>query len=165
MAGAVPIVIKRVLEASRPRVFKALTAPEVMSRWFFPSPGWTARVTADVRVGGGYTIAMRDEAGGLHEQLGAYKEISPVSRLVFSWTCREVGVVDSLVTIELAEIDELGDRRGRTELTLTHLLSGTHPDLHQVRRGHEEGWIGCLGQLDLLLRIQPTEGNDDGFDQ
>ena len=162
MAGAAPIVIKRVLPAPRSRVFKALTVPVVMSRWFFPNPAWTAKVTADVRVGGGYTIAMCDEAGGTHEQLGEYKEISPVSRLVFSWTCHEVGVVDSLVTTELAEIN---DRRGRTELTLTHVLPAAHTNLREVRRRHEEGWIGCLSQLDLLLRNQPMEGNDDGFDQ
>jgi uncharacterized protein YndB with AHSA1/START domain len=163
MPGAAPIVIKRVLPAPRPRVFRAFTVPEVMARWFFPSPNWTAKITADVRVGGGYAIAMRDEAGGVHEQLGQYKEIEPVSKLVFSWTCHEVGVVDSLVTIELAELQ--GDRGGRTALTLTHVLPAVHPDLPTVYRRHEEGWTGCLGHLEVFLGNQPMEGKHDGLDQ
>src|SRR4051794_8426739 len=110
------ITVKRVLKARRERVFAAWTRPELMSRWFFPGDGWRAAVSAELKVGGRYRLAMRDAAGGEHLQFGEYREIVPVSRLVFTWSCPELQVVDSVVTIELLE------RGAHTELHLTHEL-------------------------------------------
>jgi uncharacterized protein YndB with AHSA1/START domain len=142
------ITIKRVLRARRERVFEAWTDPALMARWLFPDAAWTATVTADVRVGGSYELAMRDPDGGAHRQFGVYREIVPVSRLVFTWSCPELAVVDSVVTVELE------DSGTETGLTLTHEL----PPDPKVRRGHEEGWEGCLGNLDRMLRGEAQEG-------
>src|SRR5438067_2168695 len=95
------ISLKRILKARRERVFEAWTRPDLMGRWFFPGAGWIAEVTSDLRVGGRYQLAMRDPAGSRHLQFGEYREIVPVSRLVFTWSCPELNVVDSLVTVEL----------------------------------------------------------------
>jgi hypothetical protein len=57
-------------------------------------------------------------------------------------------VTNSLVTLELRELE-----RG-TELTLTHEL----PQDPAVRRGHQEGWEGCLGNLAKHLDTQ--EGDE-----
>ena len=138
------VSVRRLLSATRERVFEAWTRPDLMARWFFPQEGWVAAVTSDLTVGGQYEVAMNDAAGGLHRQFGHYREIVPVSRLVFTWNCPELEVVDSVVTIELL------DRGPRTELILTHEL----PSDPAVRRGHEEGWNGCLGNLERLLEGQ-----------
>jgi len=135
------IVVRRRLRAGPDRVFEAWTNPELMARWFFPGADWTVAVESDLRVGGRYRLAMRDPAGGDHLQFGVYREILPVSRLVFTWTCPALAVTDSVVTVELAR-----DGDG-TALTLTHAL----PPDPDVRRGHEEGWTGCLGNLEALL--------------
>jgi uncharacterized protein YndB with AHSA1/START domain len=78
----------------------------------------------------------------VHHQFGVYREIEPVSRLVFTWTCPILEVTDSIVTIELTERGE------RTELLLRHAL----PDDPKVRSAHEEGWTGCLASLDTLMQ-------------
>ena len=135
------VSITRLLSARRERVFEAWTRPELMARWFFPGSDWTATISSDLRVGGRYEISMRDAAGAEHRQFGEYREIVPVSRLVFTWSCPELSVVDSVVTVELV------DRGERTELSLVHEL----PADPNVRRGHEEGWIGCLGNLEKML--------------
>jgi len=135
------IVVRRKLNAARARVFEAWCRPELMAQWFFPAAGWRADVSADVRPSGRYRVAMHDPGGGVHLQEGVYREIEPVSRLVFTWTCAELGVTDSLVTIELA-----GDGR-QTELVLTHEL----PDDPTILREHEGGWNGCLGSLAQYL--------------
>ena len=135
------VSVKRLLSARRERVFEAWTRPDLMGRWFFPGAGWTAAVTADLRVGGRYELAMRDAAGVRHLQFGEYREIVPVSRLVFTWSCPELEVVDSVVTVVLI------DRGERTELLLTHVL----PPDPKIRRGHEEGWAGCLGNLEEMF--------------
>jgi len=142
------ISIRRLLKARREVVFAAWTRADLMTRWLFPGEGWTASVSADVKVGGRYQLAMRDADGGRHEQFGEYREIVPVSRLVFTWSCPALGVVDSVVTVELTEQGE------GTELLLTHQL----PPDPKIRRGHEDGWHGCLGNLEKFLSEPKTEG-------
>jgi uncharacterized protein YndB with AHSA1/START domain len=136
------VVVRRSFAASRQRLFEAWCRPELMAQWFFPAPGWRAEVSADVRALGHYRVAMHDPGGGIHVQEGIYREIHPVSRLVFTWSCHELGVTESLVTLELAERGEL------TELVLTHEL----PDDPTILREHEGGWNGCLGSLERFLQ-------------
>ena len=50
-------------------------------------------------------------------------------------------VVDSVVTVDLV------DHGQRTELLLMHEL----PPDPKIRRGHSEGWEGCLGNLEKML--------------
>jgi uncharacterized protein YndB with AHSA1/START domain len=137
----IPLLIRRTLPAAQERVFAAWTRPEVMCRWFFPAPHWSAKVEADLRVGGRYRLEMKDEAGQLHVQHGEYRVIQPISKLVFTWSCEELGVTDSVVTLELT------GRGAETELLLRHELA----DDPKLREEHEEGWMGCLAQLERLL--------------
>jgi uncharacterized protein YndB with AHSA1/START domain len=114
----------------------------------FPAPGWRADVTADVRVGGRYPVAMHDPAGGVHVQEGTYVSIAPDARLVFTWTCLALGVADSVVTVELRDLG------AETELTISHEL----PDDAVILREHEGGWKGCL---ESLARYIPPETKED----
>ena len=141
------VVVKRALAARPARVFAAWCRPELMARWFFPAPGWRADVTADVRIGGRYRVAMVDPAGGVHVQEGVYSVIEPDARLAFTWSCLELGVADSLVTIELRDLG------AETELTLSHEL----PDDATIRREHEGGWTGCLESLARYLETRTKE--------
>jgi uncharacterized protein YndB with AHSA1/START domain len=135
------IELRRTLEARRERVFAAWTRPELMSRWLFPGSGWTAAVESEFVVGGKWSVEMREPSGNVHHQFGVYREILPVSRLVFTWTCPILDVTDSVVTVELTE------RGDRTELVLSHVL----PDDPKLRNAHEEGWTGCLASLETFL--------------
>jgi uncharacterized protein YndB with AHSA1/START domain len=127
----------RVLKAKPERVFDAWTKPDLMARWFFPMATWTANIESDLRVGGRWAVDMREPTGNLHRQFGEYREVTPTSRLVFTWSCPDLGVVDSIVTVTL-EPHERG-----TALTLSHQL----PPDPKIRAEHEGGWNGCLGNL------------------
>jgi uncharacterized protein YndB with AHSA1/START domain len=118
-----------------------------MARWFFPAEDWSATVRSDLRVGGKWEVLMRSAAGEPHRQFGEYREISPSSRLVFTWSCPELAVVDSVVTVALIE------RGAHTELVLTHEL----PPDPKIRAEHEEGWKGCLQNLERFCTNE--EGN------
>ena len=135
------LVVRRMLPGGQQRIWDAWTRPEVMCRWFYPAPRWSAKVSADVRVGGSYRLEMRDEDGQLHVQHGEYRVIEPISRLVFTWNCEELGVVDSVVTVELI------GKGTKTECIIRHEL----PDDPKLLKRHEEGWTGCLAQLELLM--------------
>lgn len=136
------VSLVRLLKAQPEQVFAAWTRPELMARWFFPDRRWTATITSELRVGGRWEVLMRDETGTPHNQFGEYREIVPGSRLVFTWSCPDLGVTDSVVTVELTP------QGSGTELRLSHEL----PPDPNVRRGHEEGWQGCLGSLEAMLR-------------
>jgi len=144
------IELKRTLRAPRERVFAAWTRPELLARWLFPGQGWVANVESELVVGGRWSVHMREPSGALHHQFGVYREIEPVARLVFTWTCPPLGVTDSVVTVELTE------HGSQTELVLSHVL----PADPKVRQGHEEGWTGCLANLQTLV-----EGETDAVDQ
>ena len=141
------ISIRRVLNAPCKQVFEAWTRPELMARWFFAGEGWATKVSADVRVGGRYELTMRDPSGAEHAQFGEYREIVPVTRLVFTWSFPPLAVIDSVVTVRLVDLGT------RTELELTHLL----PPDPDIRRSHQEGWAGCLGNLELFMNREPQE--------
>jgi uncharacterized protein YndB with AHSA1/START domain len=85
---------------------------------------------------------MREPSGTNHRQFGEYREVVPHSRLVFTWSCPDLGVVDSVVTVTLAPHDS------GTALTLSHEL----PPDPKIRAEHEGGWNGCLGSLETFLQ-------------
>ena len=140
-AGKRSLVITKTFAVPPQRLYDAWCRPELMAQWFFPAPGWRADVAAEIRPSGDYRVTMIDPEGGRHVQHGTYVELEPARRLVFTWTCDELGVADSLVTLEFAQ------RGSQTELTLTHEL----PDDPVILREHEGGWHGCLGTLSNYL--------------
>jgi uncharacterized protein YndB with AHSA1/START domain len=141
--NATSLCVKRVLRADVHRVFAAWSRAEVMSGWFVCDPGWTAKATNELRIGGKYRVVMSSGERTVGIAFGEYLEIEPPHRLVFTWSSEGgVGVEKSIVTIELKELGE------STELTLTHDL---RPDSEEGR-AHARGWEGSLTNLDLYLR-------------
>ena len=48
---------------------------------------------------------------------------------------------------------------GAGQIRIRVKAAGVSPTDPKIRRGHEEGWIGCLGNLEKMLEAQ-TERND-----
>jgi uncharacterized protein YndB with AHSA1/START domain len=139
-----PVVrLTRVLRASPDAVFSAWTEPALLERWWTGVGGWVeAKADVDLRVGGNYHFAMRDERGALHGVLGTYTDVARPGRLAFTWTWEnEPGVMrgseGSLVDVVL------GEASAGTQLTLTHSGLGSKP----VTERHEEGWNALLTSL------------------
>jgi uncharacterized protein YndB with AHSA1/START domain len=131
------LVVRRILNADRERVFRALSDPVKMGEWFYGMETGQATVTCDFRVGGKYLIAMSDGRKKC-VPAGEYLEIVPPRRVVFTWSVEGV-VQQSKVTIELFE------KGNRTELVLTHELP------KDVVEPHRHGWKNCLDHLETLL--------------
>ncbi|PKN31836.1 MAG: ATPase, partial [Deltaproteobacteria bacterium HGW-Deltaproteobacteria-20] len=76
------LFIQRIFAASRDRVWKAWTDPELIAQWWGPK-GFTAPVIrVDLREGGRYLYAMRSPDGQDFWSTGEYREIAPAERLV-----------------------------------------------------------------------------------
>jgi uncharacterized protein YndB with AHSA1/START domain len=125
------------------KVFRAWTDPQALKAWFAPNPAFDLpEADVDLRVGGRYRILMIAPDGQQHCVSGAYREVAPPVRLVFTWSWSAAPERESLVTVEL------NDRDGGTELVLTH----EHFHDADERGKHEHGWnanLDRLGQLAL----------------
>lgn len=135
------LTIRRLLTASRDRVFAAWLDPVMLPRWMGPAGFRSATVEVDARVGGHFRIVMHGDRDYDHH--GEYLEIDPPSKLAFTWISEGTAQLTSRVTVELYE------RGGQTELVLTH--SGL--PVSEVR-SHTEGWTEIAGRLAAALSAQ-----------
>lgn len=138
------IRIERTFPAAIDAVFAAWTSADLLRRWYPPGADWDTPVAeVDLRVGGRLRLVMRDPAGREYGGLGEYREITPPTRLVFTWQWdrAELGPGRQLV-----EIDFTGHPDGTTTVVL---VNGGLDDT--TREDHRDGWLGSFDNLDLVL--------------
>jgi uncharacterized protein YndB with AHSA1/START domain len=135
--------ITRVIKASRQQVFDAWTRPETIRRWFTPGTFRMAEAQIDARVNGQYRFAMDQACEGNQPNpggsvvTGRYVRVNPYHVLAFTWKNSWATDEESLVTIELRDVD------GGTEMKLTHerFLTAYSRDRHTT------GWESVTTKL------------------
>lgn len=131
--------IRRIISATRERVFRAWTDPVELMRWWGPKGYEAPSAEVDLRVGGHYRLAMRKLPDGeIFYLTGMYEEVRPPAMLVYTWRWEaqpELG--ETLVRVEFV------DRGSSTEVVLTH---ERFPN-EESREQHRGGWSGCLDRL------------------
>ncbi|MCK9342331.1 MAG: SRPBCC domain-containing protein [Massilibacteroides sp.] len=78
------LFIQRIFAASRDRVWKAWTDPELIVQWWGPADFTAPVIKVELREGGRYLYAMRSPEGQEFWSTGEYREIVPMERLVFT---------------------------------------------------------------------------------
>ncbi len=133
------LTCQRTINVAPEVLFNAWLDPEIMVQFMSPRPDMTVKeARSDATVGGSFYVLMIGDKEFPHE--GIYKEITPHSRLVFTWMA-PWSHPDSTVELGFAPV---GDA---TEVTLTH----THFTDEDSRDGHAQGWAGILGKLDAAI--------------
>ncbi|MEU0221157.1 SRPBCC domain-containing protein [Streptomyces sp. NPDC006265] len=139
--------LRRTLNGSCPVVFRELTDPRELARWWGPDGFTIPSVESDLRPGGAYRIAMRRPEGELFYLVGEFLQVEPPERLAytFRWEDPDPEDRETVVTLSLHDIDP-----ARSELILEQ------GDFASERRRalHEEGWRQGLGKLGELLASQ-----------
>ncbi len=134
--------IERAFAASADDVFDAWTSPEVMRRWFHCAPDWdTPEAEVDLRVGGKVRVVMRKPDGTEVEARGEYRLIDRPHRLVMTWTFDDDRSNEQLIELSFAE----------SEGSTTVLMVNSGMSTDERRDAQDEGWHGCLDQLERLL--------------
>ena len=77
------LILRREVPFARELVWKAMTEPEHVNRWWGPDGFRNEGVTMDFRVGGAWTFDMVGPDGTRYPNHSVFKEITPPSRLVF----------------------------------------------------------------------------------
>jgi uncharacterized protein YndB with AHSA1/START domain len=141
--GGLTLGMTRVLRASRPIVFRALTDPDELAKWWGPHGFTTPSVEVDLRVGGRYRFAMQPPEGDLFYLTGEFREVDPPARLVYTFRWEDP-TPDDRETVVTLVLRDLGDS---TELVFTQ---GTFA-AERRRALHEEGWTNGLDRLEELM--------------
>ncbi|MDX8348521.1 SRPBCC domain-containing protein [Cognatiyoonia sp. IB215446] len=130
------MTVEHTINASQKDVFDAWLDPEMLKRFMTPGPDMTVpHAQTDAKVGGGFAITMK--AGDTEiPHHGAYKEISPHDRLVFTWYGPSPAE-DSTVTLTFKTV------AGGTLVTLRHDRFVNE----ESRDNHKIGWTGILAAL------------------
>ncbi|WP_234323994.1 MULTISPECIES: SRPBCC family protein [unclassified Streptomyces] len=145
--GVLGLHLRRTLDGSLPVVFRELTEPRELARWWGPDGFTVPSVESDLRPGGAYRIAMQPPEGELFYLVGEFIEVESPRRLsyTFRWEDPDPEDQETVVTLSLHAIDA-----ERSELVLDQGDFATE----RRRALHEEGWSQGLGKLGELLASQ-----------
>lgn len=155
------LILRRVFNASKERVFKAWTEADRLIRWWAPKGFTTPSLKVDLRPGGSFHFCMRSAEGQDFWGKGVYREIVEPNLIVYtdSFSDENGALVEparygmnpafpseTLVTVRLIA------RKGKTELTLRHAVLDSIPE----RAGMEQGWGEMLDRLAEELEKEKT---------
>ena len=139
------VLITRIFEAPRERVFRAWTDPDEVAAWYGPEQmeAPRERIRIDLRVGGRWELTMIQRGGGGREFSIGYdilELVEPELIVLRSDPMPEVGMHEP--TVVRVEFHDHGDK---TRMTLS---DGPYPD----GGGHAEaGWSAAFDKLAVLV--------------
>ncbi|MGH6926334.1 MAG: SRPBCC family protein [Propylenella sp.] len=135
--------LERRLKAKPEKVFAAWTEPAQVANWFGPEGMTIPKHKIDARVGGGWTVTMRDPKGNDRTVSGVYREVERPKRLAFTWAWHNEGKRGHETEV-VVEFKPDGDG---TLMRLTQKTFGTAHD----RDMHNMGWGSSLKGLARLV--------------
>jgi uncharacterized protein YndB with AHSA1/START domain len=150
-----PLVISRTFAAPRGLVFKAWSSAEHIKRWFSPEGFSVPEAEIDFRAGGVCAICMRSPEGQDFWSRGAYVEVSPPDRLVFTSDVIIGGTkkfsAHTTVTFE--------DSGKETLMTVRQVHDIYDKNFLNPVEGASEGWRTTLDKLEKeVARIAASGG-------
>jgi len=138
------IRIERIFNASRDRVWKAMTDPELVAEWWGRGNKLVIEKLEVKR--GGHWRFVEHSAEGVHGFEGRFREVTPPERVVqtFEWDGMPGYVIVNTMTLE-----DLGD--GRTKMVTTSLFHTTEERDGFLQSGMEGGMNQSYEALDRVL--------------
>ncbi|MCC8430942.1 SRPBCC family protein [Reyranella aquatilis] len=142
------LVLTRLIDAPREKLYRCWTEPALMKRWFAPKPYETPVVEVNVRPGGANLIVMRGPDGQDMPNRGIYLEVVPNERLVFTdafteaWQPSAKPFMTVILTFE---------PQGAKTLYTARVRHWTVEDREaHEKMGFHQGWGICTDQLAAL---------------
>lgn len=142
------IVLTRRFNAPRELVFKAMTDPDAIPKWWGPRRYQTIVDRMEVRPGGAWRFINRDQDGTEFAFHGEYREIVPPERLVYTFEFEGAPGHVSLETIVLEERD------GVTYSVDTVLFDTREARDAMIASGMETGASESMDRLAELVEAQ-----------
>jgi uncharacterized protein YndB with AHSA1/START domain len=143
--GVQEVVITRVFDAPRERVFKAHTDPKLIPQWWGPRRFTTIVDKMEVRPGGSWRFLNRDNDGNEYAFHGVFHEITEPERI--TWTFEFEGMPGH-VSLETVTFDE---HDGKTTVTVHAVYQSVEDRDGTVNAGMAEGLAESWERLAALL--------------
>lgn len=145
------LILKRVLDAPKEKLYRCWTEPELIKQWFAPKPFSVSKVENDLRPGGGSTVVMRSPDGQEFPNPGIYLEIVPNKRLVFT-DAFSAGYVPAGEPFMVAEVTFEDAGAGKTRYTAKARHWTAEAKAKHEQMGFHQGWGQCADQLEKLAK-------------
>lgn len=154
------LMLKRELAVPVNLVWRGLTEPELLKKWFVPKPWSISDCRVDLRPGGEFYTVMQDPEGNKFPNSGCFLEVTDEKRLI--WTSALVKNYRPAVPattsdkecahIVMTAVIELQPTSSGTRYTACamHNTPGQRK-LHE-EMGFHEGWGTTTTQLEELLK-------------
>ncbi len=155
------IIIERIFDAPREKVWKTWTTPELVKEWWGPEGFSAPSVKIDFRVGGKYIYAMHGPEGSPWDRdlysAGVFKEIVPMERLVITdyfsddegnkTSPTEQGL-SSDMPAEMTVVVRFEDVNGsKTKLSIIYTADSEEMYQAMIKSGMQEGWSTSLDKF------------------
>ena len=143
------LVLDRMLDAPREKLWRCWTEPELLKQWFCPKPWHVSEARLDLRPGGEFFTVMNGPDGERFDNNGVYLEIAPGERIVFTdafvpdW--RPAGRPFMVADVRF---EDAGDGKTRYSATAMHWTAEARKEHEEM--GFHEGWGKAADQLEAL---------------
>jgi uncharacterized protein YndB with AHSA1/START domain len=142
--GGLLLTLTSMLAAPRERVFRMLTEPAELRKWWGPHGVVLLRADVDLRVGGSYRFVMQPSDGAPFHLGGTFLTIDAPAGLSYTFRYEEP-TPDDRETVVAVELD---DRSRTTLMSVTHGRFATEERLAL----HRGGWSDSLERLATALQ-------------
>ncbi len=141
------LVYERTFEAPRELVWRALTEPDLISRWWGRKGSSTTVEEWDLRPGGRWRYVSRDRDGNDYTFYGEILEVQPPSRIkwTFLFDVEGVGPQGGPETMTLE------DAGGRTRMRAVSHFGSTEAIEAALATGMTDGAVETWDRLEALL--------------
>ncbi len=143
--GTQELVITRVFDAPRDLVFRSMTDPNLVPKWWGPRDLTTLVDKMDVRPGGEWRFVQRDRAGNEFAFHGVYHLVVAPEQVVQTFEFEGVPGHVLLQTATFAEFE------GKTRLVQQSVFQSVDDRDGMVRSGMERGSTETMDRLAELL--------------
>ena len=136
---------ERVFNAPREKVYRAMTDPDLIPKWWGRHVDTTTVEEMDARVGGRWHF-VTEGPDGKHGFSGIFRELDAPSRVVqtFEWDG-----MPGYISVDASELEDLGD--GRTRVVTTSTFHFTEERDGMLSAGMEIGMGETYDRLEELL--------------
>ena len=157
MAEKNELVITRIFDAPRERVWRAWTDPEEFMKWWGPKTFTAPSCEMDFRVGGKYLACMKDSKGKEYWNTGVFNEINAREKIVYTDSFADdkgnkvpgsyYGMGDDFPP-EMTVTVLFEDQNGKTKMTLKHagMPAG------EMSKMASQGWNESFDKLEAILK-------------
>jgi uncharacterized protein YndB with AHSA1/START domain len=143
--GTHEMTMTRVFDAPRELVFKAMTDPNLIPKWWGPRDHWTKVDKMDLRPGGTWRFINGDAAGNEYGFHGVYHLIDAPKRVIQTF---EFEGVPGHVALETMTLEDLG---GKTRLVQHSVFQSVEDRDGMVQSGMQKGATETNDRLAELL--------------